>query len=157
MNLFRRFVLLACLAAPAVLPARAGEPPRRNWFDDPFEVARSEWPGCPPAMGPFMTEAEARGQAHHRVERGNSCVLDGTCDPKGPYAHDKDINRAVAQALRGAPALAGSTIAVTTVHRWVTLEGCVRDEAQSRAAEALARAVPQVQAVIVQLKAPARQ
>jgi len=50
--------------------------------------------------------------------------------------------------------LAGSAIWVIAQRRFVELQGCVADAAQARRAEALVKALPDVQAVLPRLTLP---
>ncbi len=124
---------------------------RKNWYDAPFEQATGSIPPCGEVNGPLRTKAEALADAHHRIERGNSCVLNGRCEPGGPYIHDHEINRHVVEALRAAPEVQRSAIWVSTEHKWVKLEGCIESEDQRAAAVEVARRVPMVEFVIDRL------
>lgn len=138
--------LLMFLCTAALATAHAEE--RRNWYDDPFAYAMQQHPHCEPSRGPFMTQEEARADAHHRIERGNSCILEGRCEPTGPYANDKKINAAVIATLEHATQFQKATLSAFTQHHWVTLEGCVTSAAQRQAAEDIVHAVPGVEIVI---------
>jgi hypothetical protein len=117
---------------------------RRNWFNDPFEPATQGLPGCPPPLGPLLTAAEMRAQAHPRAERGTRCWQEGRCATPNAYADDPALNAAAARALRDVPALASTQLWVTTQRRFVFLQGCVREPGQRLRAQAALRALPGV-------------
>ena len=148
-------------AAAALLLAFAGcgatpvadEPVLLNPFDDPFLRATAGRP-CPTPRGPAYTEVQRSQEAHYRVERGTSCWLAGHCKEPNAYRYDATIAEAVVAALRGDAALAGTSIWVIAERRFVYLQGCVADAAQAARAEAVAKAVPDVQVVIPALVRP---
>ena len=74
-----------------------------------------------------------RAEAHVRVERGTRCALDGTCEPGGAYKRDPEINAQVIAAIRANARFRDTSVWVTTSRGWVTLEGCVRSDAQRKA------------------------
>lgn len=119
----------------------------RNWFNDPFAQATRGLAGCPEPLGPLMSEADAKRQAHPRIERGNSCYLAGKCDSPNAYAHDGEINAAVVAALAQDARLRTSAIWVTTQRKFVFLQGCVADHASIGRAVAAARSVKNVEYV----------
>lgn len=135
-------------------PAKA-EDLRRNVFDDPFLQLTSAIPPsvCPTPPGPLLTEAEAKAQAHGRIERGTSCFQSGRCRLPNSYLYDKEIIPRVRQAV----AADGRFDATTSVwalgqRRWVWLQGCVRTVDEAAALEALVRQIDDVEAVINELQ-----
>lgn len=135
-------------------PAQA-EDLRRNAFDDPFLQLTSAIPPsvCPAPPGPLLTEAEAKAQAHGRIERGTSCFQSGRCRLPNSYLYDKEIIPRVRQAV----AADGRFDATTSVwalgqRRWVWLQGCVRSADEAAALEALVRQIDDVEAVINELQ-----
>lgn len=142
----------ALLAVPAAL-AQADAPRLLNPFNDPFLQATAGRP-CAAPLGPAYTEAERRVEAHSRAERGTSCWLAGLCAEPNAYRYDAGNAIAAAAALRRDPALAGTTIWLTAQRRFVYLEGCVADLAQARRAEALVKALADVDRVIPALALP---
>jgi osmotically-inducible protein OsmY len=145
-------VKAALLLALAAVAANAQDD-RRNWFDDPFEQATSGLPTCPTPEGPLLTEAQAKAQAHGRIERGTSCFRDGRCRLPNAYLYDKEIVPRVVQAIRYAGSYDASTsVWVEGSRRWVWLKGCVSTPAQRDALEALARRIDDVESVIVELQ-----
>ncbi len=92
----------------------------------------------------MLTEQEMRVQAHERAERGTSCCLAGTCECGGAYKRDPEINDRVIAAIRGDKQFRDTSIWVTTMRKFVTLEGCVRSRPQKKALERLAKRQPDV-------------
>lgn len=142
----------ALLAASGAL-AQAASTRLLNPFHDPFLQATAGTP-CPAPLGPAYTEAERRVEAHSRAERGTTCWLQGLCAEPNAYRYDAANAAAAAAALRGDPALAGATIWLTAQRRFVYLEGCVADLAQARRAEAVVKALADVDRVIPALGLP---
>lgn len=148
----------AALALLFVTAAAAEEPLQLNPFNDPFVQATTSVRACPTPRGPAYTEAELRQEAHYRVERGTSCWLAGRCSEPNAYRYDTGIAKGVVAALRADASLAaGSAIWVIAERRFVTLQGCVANAAQAARAEALARAVADVEVVIPVLAVPGEQ
>jgi hypothetical protein len=145
----RRTRFAALVALLAVQANAAGPAPEvRNWFDDPFFQVSQAIAGCPQALGPFMTEAERRQQAHHRAERGTTCWLSGACDKPNAYAYDRDIAEQLRKVLADLPAVRESTLWVTVQGRVVFIEGCVKEQGAARILESAARTVPNVQQAV---------
>src|SRR5215218_10292635 len=63
----KMLMVLASLLASS-LPLQAQE--RGNFFDDPFLSVTSSMPACPQPLGPAVTKAEVREQAHVRAQHG---------------------------------------------------------------------------------------
>jgi hypothetical protein len=142
--------LLACMFALAASTCHAQDvSQRRNWFDDPFFQVTSGIPRCPVPAGPRITETERRSQAHHRVERGTSCWLAGECERPNAYAYDQDIARNLKAALPAAQRLSRSSLWVTVQRRIVFIEGCADRMSTASKLGALAKAVPDVQQVVL--------
>ncbi len=145
-----RFALIAAAALSGA--AQAGEP-LKNWFDDPFFQVSSAIERCPTPLGPLMTEAERRIQAHSRAERGTTCWLARQCDRPNDFAYSADI----ADGLRTMVAAhAGrferSSLWFTVQGRVVFIEGCVADRRVGPAIEALVMQVPHVKQAIAALR-----
>ena len=111
---------------------------------DPFEQATAGFAACPAVSPPTLTLQQMRTQAHERAERGTSCCLAGTCECGGAYKRDPEINARVAAAIRDNARLRDASIWVTTMRKFVTLQGCVRTAVQKRALERLVRRQPDV-------------
>jgi hypothetical protein len=140
-------LLAACAATPEA------EPLALNPFNDPF-VQATGGRTCPAPRGPAYTEAQRLQEAHYRVERGTSCWLAGQCSEPNAYRYGARIAYATVAAVRSDAGLASSAIWVIAERRFVYLQGCVADAAQAARAEAIAKAVPDVQLVIPALSLP---
>lgn len=132
----------------ALLLAGAADEQLLNRFDDPFDAISADLPGCPEPLGPRVTAAQARVQAHHRAERGTTCWLQGACSEPNAYRYDAGIATALRAGLAGAPALHPSSLWATVQGRVVYLEGCVARADQAAALEAWARGLPNVQQAV---------
>lgn len=119
---------------------------------DPFAQATHGDRTCPPRSPPRLTAEEARVEAHVRAERGTRCALEGTCEPGGAYRRDPEINADVRDLIAADRRFADTSVWVTTSRRWVTLQGCVRDQAQRRALVAFVARAPRVERVFDELK-----
>jgi hypothetical protein len=119
---------------------------------DPFARATSGDPSCPAPPPPLRSAAEARVEAHVRVERGLRCAMEGKCEAGGAYRRDPQINERVRSALAAEARFRDTSVWLTTSRRWVTLQGCVRSTAQRRALVAWTRAQPDVERVFDELR-----
>jgi hypothetical protein len=135
-------VLLALTGVLGCLGAAADEP--RTYQLDPFGQATGAFAGCPAAKPPVLTEQEMRVQAHERAERGTSCCLAGTCECGGAYKRDPEINDRVIAAIRADKRFRDTSVWVTTMRKFVTLQGCVRSGPQGKALEQLVKRQPDV-------------
>jgi len=133
-------VFCAALIAPGIVFAE--EP--RTYQLDPFAQATSGFPGCPEGKPPVLTEQEMRISAHERAERGTSCCLAGTCECGGAYKRDPEINARIVEAIKADARFRSASLWVTTMRKFVTLQGCVRSAAQGKALERLVKALPDV-------------
>jgi hypothetical protein len=144
------------LLVPAAASAAQDTEPTRNGFDDPFFQIAAAVPDCPPPAGPFVSEAEHRAEAHHRVEKGTSCWLAGECERPNAYAYDRDIAAALRSALERdaawASRLSAASLWVTVQGRVVSFQGCAADAALAPALEAWARGLPHVQQAVAALR-----
>jgi hypothetical protein len=145
----RGVFVLGCAGLLAVAPARAGEE-LRNWFDDPFFALTSALADCPLPLGPYMTEAERRVQAHHRAEKGTTCWLakEPDCERANAYGYDREIADEIRRAAPGSRAFADSSLWVTVQGRVVYIEGCAQSASAEQEIEAFVRALPHVQQAI---------
>ena len=128
-------IAVVCAIASSAL-AESGQ----TYQLDPFAQATAGFAGCPQARAPLLTENEMRIQAHERAERGTSCCLAGTCECGGAYKRDPEINARVAEAIAGDARFRDSSIWVTTMRKFVTLQGCVRSARQKQWLEQVVRA-----------------
>jgi hypothetical protein len=150
----RLAVACAALALGAGAARPEGEPARLlNPFGDPF-VQATRGRACPAPLGPAYSEAERRVEVHSRAERGTTCWLAGRCAEPNAYRYDAANASAAVDALRAEPALANSAIWVTAQRRFVYLEGCVASSAQALRAEAVVKALADVERVIPALALP---
>jgi osmotically-inducible protein OsmY len=120
----------------------------RTYQLDPFAQATDGYASCQAAKPPVLTEQEMRVQAHGRAERGTSCCLAETCECGGAYRRDPEINDRVIAAIRGEKRFSDTSVWVTTVRKFVTLQGCVRTTAQRKALERLVKRQPDVAIVL---------
>jgi hypothetical protein len=155
LGLDRRLLAALLCAAAGCVHAQASAPEMRvNAFNDPFFQISDALPGCPHPVGPFVTDAERRAQAHHRVERGSSCWLAGRCEHPNFYAYDAGIARDLQSALATEHRFRHSTLWVTVQGRVVYVEGCVpKGEVRplSRQLEAFVRSIPNVQQAVASI------
>jgi len=119
---------------------------------DPFAQATSGDPRCPAVQARLVTQEEAQTQAHARVERGTRCAMEGTCEPGGAYRRDPEINDAVRAAIAADKRFADTSVYVTTSRKWVTLEGCVRSNAQRKTLVGFVGKQPRVEKVFDSLR-----
>ena len=130
----------------------------RNWFDDPHFQVSSDVRDCPVPLGPLMTEAQRRAQAHHRAEKGTTCWLAGQCDRANAYAYDRDISEAFKVEAAARSALFKRTsIWITVQARVVFMEGCSSKPSAASELEAFARQLPHVQQAIAVVRTSSTQ
>jgi BON domain len=134
--------LLALVGAIGCAAAAADE--ARTYQVDPFGQATTGYASCPTAKPPALTEQEMRVQAHERAERGTSCCLAGTCECGGAYKRDPEINERVIAAIHDDKRFRDTSVWVTTMRKFVTLQGCARSESQRRTLERLVKRQPDV-------------
>jgi hypothetical protein len=140
MHAMRWLALLVAAAAAIPAPVVGAD----SYQLDPFEQATAGFAACPVVPPPTLTLQQMRTQAHERAERGTSCCLAGTCECGGAYKRDPEINARVAAAIRDNARFRDASIWVTTMRKFVTLQGCVRTAVQKRALERLVRRQPVV-------------
>ena len=105
---------------------------------------------------PLLTQQEARVEAHVRTERGLRCAMDGQCEPGGSYRRDPEINEHVRALIADDRRFAATSIWVTTSRHWVTVQGCVRRDAERKAVVALVAKSPGVERVFDELSVGSR-
>jgi hypothetical protein len=138
-----RLGIVVALTGMLGLATAAAEEPR-TYQVDPFAQATDGFASCPAAKPPVLTEQEMRVQAHERAERGTSCCLAGTCECGGAYKRDPEINDRVIAAIRGDKRFRDTSVWVTTMRKFITLQGCVRSRLQGKALERLVKGQPDV-------------
>jgi hypothetical protein len=138
---------LVALASCALAAGAANAQPARTYQLDPFAQATAEYPRCPEAKPPVLTEEEMRTTAHDRAparRARQSCCLAGTCECGGAYKRDPEINDRVIAAIAGQKRFRDTSVWVTTTRKFVTLQGCVHSAAQKKALERLVKNQPDV-------------
>jgi hypothetical protein len=118
-------LLLICMAVTQAHP----EQPRINRGHDPFFQISKAISACPTPLGPFETEKEWLDDSHYRIERGNSCWIEGRCRLSNAYLYDVEIADAVQRRLANLNFATHwreqSTLWLTLQRRFIYVEGCV--------------------------------
>jgi osmotically-inducible protein OsmY len=96
-----------------------------------------------------MTRVEMEREAHVRVERGTRCYQEGKCRKANSYQYDAEIAQNLRAALAGSTAFDGTSVWVTVQRRWIFLQGCVGSMSKKAALQKLARGIPDVENVFV--------
>jgi hypothetical protein len=140
---------LLCLAGAA----GADEPAvLKNWFDDPFFQVRDGIMNCPQPLGPLLTEAEMKSEAHSRIERGTSCWMSGQCKEPNTYRYDAGIGKAIEARFRSEPGFRDASLWITVKRKFVWVEGCVGRKEEAQELERLVLSVPDVERAIVNVR-----
>jgi len=127
----RTLAFVIGLVAPVL---RAADPPPSELvLLDPFAQATRGFATCPEIKPPYVTLERMHIIAHERAERGTMCALEGRCEPGGAYKRDPEINERVRAAVAAERKFADTSVWVTTTRKFVTLQGCVRTQAERRA------------------------
>ena len=143
---------IALVVTLAGLASALADEPRRNVFDDPFQQLTHGLANCPVPPGPLLTEAEARAQAHGRIERGTSCFRAGRCRLPNSYLYDKEIMPRAQKAVDADGRFERSTsVWASGQRRWLWLQGCVSTADEAQALEALLRGIDDVEGVVNEL------
>jgi hypothetical protein len=118
----------AVLFIVASLRAHA-ETPRLNRGHDPFFQISKAVSNCPAPLGPLETEQEWLDDSHYRIERGNSCWVEGRCRLSNAYLYDTEIAEAVQRRLTNMNYATHwreqSTLWLTLQRRFIYVQGCV--------------------------------
>lgn len=125
--------LTGCSIAVLVLSltshATFADETRVNRGNDPFFQISKAIADCPVPLGPFETEQEWLDDAHYRIERGNSCWVEGRCRLSNGYLYDKEIQEAVGRRLTSINYTThwrdSTTLWFTLQRRFIYVEGCV--------------------------------
>jgi len=143
--------LIAAVASVALTPAHAATAPEalQNWFHDPYFAVSTAIPACPVPRGPYQTKVQMEREAHVRVERGTRCFQEGKCRLPNSYHYDPEIADNLRIALEKSPALRGTSLWVTVQRRWIFIQGCVDATSKRATLEKIARAIPDVENVFV--------
>jgi hypothetical protein len=122
---YSAWAVLIALASHAAL----AEDKRVNRGNDPFFRISSAIPGCPEPLGPLETQQEWLDEAHYRIERGNSCWLEGRCRLPNGYLYDKEIAEAVGRRLSNISYAThwrdSTTLWLMLQRRFIYVQGCV--------------------------------
>jgi hypothetical protein len=147
----------AALAAFAMVLAPSGhaaDNDLENRGHDPFFRISSGIADCPEPTGPRVTEAEYRREAHHRIEHGNHCWVEGRCRLPNAFQYDKEIAETLQRRLQWLtttmPAWRNTSLWVTVAKRWVLVQGCVPKGFPTATFLGALREVPDVETVIDQ-------
>jgi hypothetical protein len=143
--------LIVAVAGAALAPSLGAQESTelKNWFDDPYFAVSGAIAHCPVPRGPLLTKVEMEHEAHVRVERGTRCYQEGKCRKPNSYQYDAEIADHVRTALAKSPALKGTSLWVTVQRRWIFIQGCVDARSKKAAFEKIARAIPDVENVFV--------
>lgn len=156
MRCFRK-TAFAALALAAACAQGADGSTLKNWFNDPFFQVSTGIPDCPLPLGPLLTEAEMKAESHSRAERGTSCWMAGECKQPNAYLYDAGIAQTIRQRFQSTAAFDKDSLWIMVSRRFVWAEGCVADSREAAEIEALLRAVPDVERVLVNVTTPAMQ
>src|SRR6202008_3379902 len=88
MTIDRRCTLCALMLIASVTHA---EDELQNRGHDPFFQVSAAIAHCPEPAGPRVSEAEWKREAHHRIEHGNHCCLEGRCRRPNAVEYDEEI------------------------------------------------------------------
>jgi hypothetical protein len=124
------------------LNASADDETRMNRGNDPFMHVSNAVAHCAAPRGPFETQQEWLGEAHYRIERGNSCWIAGRCRLSNSYDYDKEIADSVTRRLNSLNASMQwrekTSLWLTLQRRFIYIDGCVtRDFDRARFVSAL--------------------
>ena len=101
----------------------------KNRSNDPFFRISNALAGCPVPLGPMLTEQQWLGESHYRVERGNSCWVEGRCRLSNSYNYDAEIAVAVQRRLTSIAATTRwkdqTSLWLVLQRRFIYLQGCV--------------------------------
>ncbi|VVE23407.1 hypothetical protein PMO31116_03223 [Pandoraea morbifera] len=120
-------------AAPDALPGASVGPGAqgelRNFGHDPFLHISSAIADCPTPLGPAMRESDWLAEAHHRIEKGNHCWLEGRCRLSNSYRYDAEIaesaQRRLSSLAAALPWASKTSLWLTFQRRIVVVQGCV--------------------------------
>jgi hypothetical protein len=148
----RHRLLPAALLGLALHAPWASADELRNWANDPFMQLSRDVADCPVPKGPLMNEKDWKAEAHWRIETGTSCWLAGKCADSNAYRYDAGLAQGLFPKLQDPEVLKGSSVWAFVQRRILFLQGCVRDEAQGAALEALAKGTPDLVMVVPAFK-----
>ncbi|VVE26385.1 hypothetical protein PCO31110_03451 [Pandoraea communis] len=130
----------SALAAPNALSGEAGASSSavsgapapaivQNFGHDPFLHISTAIADCPTPLGPAMRESDWLADAHHRIEKGNHCWLEGRCRLSNSYRYDVEIAESAQRRLSAIatdiPWAAQTSLWLTFQRRIIVVQGCV--------------------------------
>jgi hypothetical protein len=122
------WALLLSMASHAAL----ADEKRVNRGHDPYFRISKAVPGCPEPLGPLETEQEWLGEAHYRIERGNSCWVEGRCRLPNGYLYDTEIAESVVRRLNNINYTTHwreqTSLWLMLQRRFIYVQGCVLPE-----------------------------
>ena len=120
---------LTCVLMFSVATQAHAQQPRTNRGHDPFFQISKAVNDCPTPLGPLETEKEWLDDSHYRIERGNSCWIEGRCRLSNAYLYDAEIADAVQRRLASINLATHwreqSTLWLALQRRFIYVEGCV--------------------------------
>ena len=130
-----KYLILYCVgcivAFTASRPVFADEL-RSNRGNDPFFQISTAIARCPQPLGPLETAQEWLDEAHYRIERGNSCWVEGRCRLSNAYLYDAEIAETVKRRLQTIDHATHwrerSTLWLTLQRRFIYVQGCVSSD-----------------------------
>lgn len=135
MNALIRYSACCALAMMATRALLADEP-LANRGNDPFFQVSTSIAQCPEPLGPLTTPQEWLDDAHYRIERGNSCWIEGRCRLSNAYLYDAEIAESVRRRLQNINFATHwrekSTLWLMLQRRFIYVEGCVSPDFDKR-------------------------
>jgi hypothetical protein len=144
------------LAGAALLAcsARGADSDQENRGHDPFFQISSRIANCPEPLGPRVDAAQWRRDAHHRIEDGNHCYVEGRCRLVNSYQYEQEIVESTQRRLQSLslamPGWQNSTLWLTVRGRWLLVQGCLGRGFARQPFMAALREVADVEVVIDQ-------
>lgn len=118
-----------CLLTCSVAIQVNADQTRSNRGHDPFFQISHAVNDCPIPLGPLETEKEWLDDSHYRIERGNSCWIEGRCRLSNAYLYDAEIAEAVQRRLVTINLATywreKTTLWLTLQRRFIYVEGCI--------------------------------
>jgi hypothetical protein len=125
-------LLICCVSTHAQT-----EPARINRGHDPFFQISKAISDCPVPLGPLETMQEWLDDSHYRIERGNSCWIEGRCRLSNAYLYDVEIADAVQRRLTNISYATKwrehTTLWLTLQRRFIYVQGCVAPDFDKQA------------------------
>jgi hypothetical protein len=100
-----------------------------NRGNDPFFQISQSIAQCPAPLGPLTTRKQWLDEAHYRIERGNSCWIEGRCRLSNAYLYDPEIAESLKRRLAGIAAITTwrekTSLWIMIQRRFIYVQGCV--------------------------------